>query len=103
MNWGIISTADINRLVIPPAQESSKVDLVGVASRTQERADEYAALPQQERRIRRWTVQLRDPEVYAKGAIRHPDHATVHLGTWHRVAMNTEQSARAMRHVAFLD
>jgi len=28
--WGIISTADINRLVIPPAQESSAIDLVGV-------------------------------------------------------------------------
>ena len=41
--WGIISTADINRLVIPPAQASPKIDLVGVASRTQERADEYAA------------------------------------------------------------
>jgi len=43
VKWGIISTADINRLVIPPAQASPKVDLVGVASRTQERADEYAA------------------------------------------------------------
>src|SRR6476469_1700262 len=41
--WGIISTADINRLVIPPAQESQAIDLVAVASRTQERADEYAA------------------------------------------------------------
>jgi predicted dehydrogenase len=41
--WGILSTADINRLVIPPAQASAKVDLVAVASRTQERADEYAA------------------------------------------------------------
>jgi xylose dehydrogenase (NAD/NADP) len=43
VRWGIISTAHINRLVIPPAQASSKVDLVGVASRTQERADAYAA------------------------------------------------------------
>jgi D-xylose 1-dehydrogenase (NADP+, D-xylono-1,5-lactone-forming) len=41
--WGIISTADINRLVIPPAQESPAIDLVGVASRTQDRAEEYAA------------------------------------------------------------
>jgi predicted dehydrogenase len=41
--WGIISTADINRLVIPPAQESPAVELVGVASRTQERAEEYSA------------------------------------------------------------
>jgi D-xylose 1-dehydrogenase (NADP+, D-xylono-1,5-lactone-forming) len=41
--WGIISTADINRLVIPPAQESPAIDLVGVASRTQDHAEEYAA------------------------------------------------------------
>ncbi len=43
VKWGIISTAHINRLVIPSAQASPKVDLVGVASRTQERADAYAA------------------------------------------------------------
>ena len=46
---------------------------------------------------------VRDPELFAKGAIRHPDHATVVLNGWHRVVMNTEQGARAMRHVAFLD
>ena len=43
VRWGIVSTADINRKVIPGAKASPKVDLVGVASRTQERADEYAA------------------------------------------------------------
>jgi len=43
VRWGIISTAHINRLVIPPAQASAKIELVGVASRTQERADAYAA------------------------------------------------------------
>jgi D-xylose 1-dehydrogenase (NADP+, D-xylono-1,5-lactone-forming) len=42
VRWGIISTADINRKVIPGAQASPKVDLVGVASRTQERAESYA-------------------------------------------------------------
>jgi hypothetical protein len=46
---------------------------------------------------------VRDPEVYAKGAVRHSDHATVHLAGWHRVLMNTEQRARAMRHVRFID
>jgi predicted dehydrogenase len=40
--WGIISTADINRKVIPGAKESAKVDLVAVASRDQARAEEYA-------------------------------------------------------------
>ena len=46
---------------------------------------------------------VRDPELYAKGTVRHPDHVTIYLATWHRVLMNTEQRAQAMRHVAFLD
>lgn len=33
----------------------------------------------------------RGPDVFAKGAIRHPDHATVVLRGWHRVAMNIER------------
>jgi predicted dehydrogenase len=40
--WGIISTADINRKLIPGAHESPRVDLVAVASRDQRRAEEYA-------------------------------------------------------------
>jgi hypothetical protein len=43
------------------------------------------------------------PSQYAKGSVRHPDHNTIVLHGWHRVLMNTEQGARAMRHVAFLD
>jgi hypothetical protein len=46
---------------------------------------------------------VRGAAVYAKGAVRHRDHATIVLPTWHRVEMNTEQRAQAMRHVAFLD
>ena len=42
-------------------------------------------------------------EVFAKGAVRHPDHATIVLRDWHRVLMNTEHQAAAMQHVAFLD
>jgi predicted dehydrogenase len=42
VHLGILSTAHINRLVIPPAHESPKVDLLGVASRDQRRAEEYA-------------------------------------------------------------
>jgi D-xylose 1-dehydrogenase (NADP+, D-xylono-1,5-lactone-forming) len=42
VRWGIISTADINRLLIPPAQASPELDLIAVASREQERADAYA-------------------------------------------------------------
>ena len=42
VRWGILSTADINRFVIPPLYESPASDVVAVASRTQERADAYA-------------------------------------------------------------
>jgi predicted dehydrogenase len=43
VRWGIVSTADINRKVIPGAKASPKVDLVGVASRDQARAEQYAS------------------------------------------------------------
>lgn len=32
-----------------------------------------------------WQVLRRNPRVYAKGRIRHPDHATITLPDWHRV------------------
>jgi hypothetical protein len=63
----------------------------------------FARLTPDQRRNGGWIRMVRDPEVYAKGAVRHPDHATIHLAGWHRVLMNTEQGARAMRHVAFID
>jgi hypothetical protein len=56
-----------------------------------------------ERQRRGYQPMTRDPEVYARGTVRHPDHATLALPGWHRVVMNTEQSARAMRHVVFID
>jgi hypothetical protein len=46
---------------------------------------------------------VRDPELYASGSVSHPDHATVVLRGWHRVLVNTEQQAQAMRHLAFID
>jgi len=63
----------------------------------------FLQLSDSERRNGRWQVMVRDPDLYARGAVRHPDHATIELHGWHRVLMNTEQGARAMRHVAFLD
>jgi xylose dehydrogenase (NAD/NADP) len=42
VRWGILSTARINRLVIPGAHASENVELVGVASRDGARAEEYA-------------------------------------------------------------
>ena len=50
-----------------------------------------------------WRVMRRNPGVYVRGRVRHADHATIELVGWHRVVMNTESQARAMRNVAFLD
>lgn len=50
-----------------------------------------------------WRTMQRDPLVYARGTVRHADHATITLPYWHRVVMNTESQSPAMRHMAFLD
>lgn len=50
-----------------------------------------------------WRIMVRDALVYARGRVRHPDHRTITLHGWHRVVMNTENRAEAMRNVAFLD
>jgi D-xylose 1-dehydrogenase (NADP+, D-xylono-1,5-lactone-forming) len=42
VKWGILSTANINRKVIPGAHASEKAELIAVASRDQKRAEEYA-------------------------------------------------------------
>jgi hypothetical protein len=44
----------------------------------------FAALPERQRKGEPWRQMVRDAEVFAMGAIRHPDHATVHLTGWHR-------------------
>jgi hypothetical protein len=50
-----------------------------------------------------WRVMRRNPGVYARGTVRHSDHATITLPFWHRVVMNTETQSRTMANVAFLD
>ncbi len=65
MKWGIISTADINRKVIPGAHASPKVELVAVASRDQARADEYAKTWEIERAFGSYDALLADAEIEA--------------------------------------
>ena len=65
MRLGIVSTADINRKVIPGAHASDKVDLVAVASRDQARADEYAKTWEIPRAYGSYEAMLEDPEVDA--------------------------------------
>jgi predicted dehydrogenase len=65
VKWGIISTADINRKVIPGAHASPKVDLVGVASRDRQRAEEYAKEWDIPRAYGSYEELLADPEIEA--------------------------------------
>ena len=65
VKWGIVSTADINRKVIPGAHASAKVDLVAVASRDQARADAYAKEWKIPRAYGSYEALLADPEIEA--------------------------------------
>jgi D-xylose 1-dehydrogenase (NADP+, D-xylono-1,5-lactone-forming) len=65
VKWGIVSTAYINRLVIPAAHASPKVELVGVASRDKDRAEEYAREWKIERPYGSYEALLADPDIDA--------------------------------------
>jgi predicted dehydrogenase len=65
VKWGIVSTADINRKVIPGAHASDRVDLVAVASRDRARAEAYAREWEIPRAYGSYEELLADPEVEA--------------------------------------
>jgi predicted dehydrogenase len=64
VNWGILSTAKINRAVIPPLQASQRARLLGVASRSAERAAAYAAEQGIPRSYGSYEALLADPEIH---------------------------------------
>ena len=65
VKWGIVSTADINRKLIPGAQASPKVELLAVASRDRARAEAYAREWGIERAYGSYEALLADPDVEA--------------------------------------
>ena len=65
VNWGIVSTANINRKVIPGAHRSPKIELVAVASRDQAQADEYAKTWEIPRAYGSYEALLADPQIEA--------------------------------------
>jgi D-xylose 1-dehydrogenase (NADP+, D-xylono-1,5-lactone-forming) len=65
VKWGIVSTADINRKLIPGAHASDKVELLAVASRDQARADTYAREWEIPRAYGSYEALLDDPDVEA--------------------------------------
>ena len=65
VRWGIVSTAHINRLLIPGAKASPEVELVGVASRDRARAEEYARQWEIERAYGSYEELLADDDIEA--------------------------------------
>jgi hypothetical protein len=63
---------------------------------------QYSRLLRESPRARKfhWRHRTREPRVYARGKVRHPDHKTIVLPLWHRVAVSGEVQSR---NVAFLD
>jgi xylose dehydrogenase (NAD/NADP) len=65
VNWGILSTARINRRVIPAAHSSSKIELLAVASRDRARAEDYARANHIPRAYGSYDDLLDDPDIQA--------------------------------------
>jgi D-xylose 1-dehydrogenase (NADP+, D-xylono-1,5-lactone-forming) len=63
LKWGLLSTADINKALIPPLRISPRNRPEAVASRTQERADAYAKEWNIPRTFGSYESLLADPEI----------------------------------------
>jgi predicted dehydrogenase len=65
LNWGLLSTARINRALIKPINASKRTRLLAVASRSQSAADTYARAWKIPRAYGSYEAMLADPEVDA--------------------------------------
>lgn len=63
LNWGLLSTARINRAVIPPLRASKRNQLLAVTSRSQSLADAYAKEWKIPRAYGAYEDLLADPEI----------------------------------------
>jgi D-xylose 1-dehydrogenase (NADP+, D-xylono-1,5-lactone-forming) len=63
LQWGLLSTARINRALITPLRASKRNQLAAVASRTQESADNYAREWKIARAYGSYEALLADPEI----------------------------------------
>jgi D-xylose 1-dehydrogenase (NADP+, D-xylono-1,5-lactone-forming) len=63
LNWGLLSTANINRSLIPPLRASKRNHLLAVGSRTQVSADGYAKEKKIERAHGSYESLLADPDI----------------------------------------
>jgi xylose dehydrogenase (NAD/NADP) len=65
LKWGLLSTARINRRLIPAIRAAERAELVAVASRSQERAESYAAEWSIPRAVGGYQALLDDPGIDA--------------------------------------
>ena len=63
LNWGLLSTARINRALIAPLHASKRTRLLGAASRSQSSADAYAREWKIPRAYASYEALLADPEI----------------------------------------
>lgn len=63
LNWGLLSTAHINRSVIPPIKNSERNQLVGVASRSLDKARAYTQKWEIPQAFGSYEALLSDPEI----------------------------------------
>jgi xylose dehydrogenase (NAD/NADP) len=63
LQWGLLSTAQINRALIPPLRASKRNKLLGVASRSREKAEAYARARKIPRAYGSYAGLLADPEI----------------------------------------
>ena len=63
LNWGLLSTARINRALIPPLKASKRNQLTAVASRTKDAADSYAREWKIPQAYGSYESMLADPEI----------------------------------------
>ena len=47
-----------------------------------------------------WRELRRNPNVFGRGKVKHPDHATIYLNSWHKIVMNSES---VTENLTFLD
>jgi D-xylose 1-dehydrogenase (NADP+, D-xylono-1,5-lactone-forming) len=63
LRWGLLSTAGINKALIPPLRISKRNRLLAVASRSQKKADAYARDKKIKRAYGSYEALLADPEI----------------------------------------
>lgn len=89
LHWGLLSTARINRALIPPLRASERNGLVAVASRNVERAESYA---------REWNI----PRVFGsyEAMLADPDIDVIYISLPNSLHAGwTIKAARAGKHV----